>query len=211
MNRKRGFSLIEMSIMLGLFGIVTAGLWTVIGSTNQKLKITRTQEHIRTIVTNVRDYYAGRALPTAAKSGLAPDYFTDTMRRAGVFPEDLCSTSCVADAGVSVPVYNVYGSGSSSYENYISIPSTTGFNEVYVQFRMFGMSTAKFRPLCYQIASYFSSQAPTIGLTYFRAGGGMGAGPAIASFPTTMSAIEGTCNVTGGGGTILTFGFKIRL
>lgn len=71
---KRGFSLIEMAIVLGVLGIVLAGLWGLVSVAREHIKREDAFEQISIVVQNTRDFFKGRArvaTPAGARTAAA--------------------------------------------------------------------------------------------------------------------------------------------
>jgi prepilin-type N-terminal cleavage/methylation domain-containing protein len=60
-NLKRGFSLTEFSVVLGIVGVIFAGIWVLAASMNNSVKQEKFSEMLTVIVGNVRGNYTGKA------------------------------------------------------------------------------------------------------------------------------------------------------
>jgi len=76
---RRAFTLVEATLVLGISGIVLAGIWLVAGNVHNNIKMEHVVNEIWTISNNIRDAYTGqaKAISTAA------------MTCAGIFPESV--------------------------------------------------------------------------------------------------------------------------
>ncbi|MFY9288932.1 MAG: type 4 pilus major pilin [Alphaproteobacteria bacterium] len=90
----RGFTLIELAIVLGVIGLVLGGLWATVSAVWEKTRQEKLYEEIFTIVKNVRSYYAGQA----GISGSFPALST-SLGNAGVFPGDMRRTAGCTNGG----------------------------------------------------------------------------------------------------------------
>lgn len=57
---RRGVSLVEIAIVLGIMGVVTYGIWSMVTQGWEQARREQSEEAIRGIVTETRAYYAGR-------------------------------------------------------------------------------------------------------------------------------------------------------
>ncbi|MGB4102272.1 MAG: type II secretion system protein [Alphaproteobacteria bacterium] len=83
-NSRRGFSLLELAIVLGIMGLVGGGIWVAASTVYQNYRIGRGVEQVQQIVDNIRDRY--NALAQMPNENYT--VFTQTMARADVFPGD---------------------------------------------------------------------------------------------------------------------------
>jgi len=63
-HSKRGFSLVEFAIVLGIMGIVLGALWGVVAIVRENVKRSAMSEQMVSIVTNIRSFYMGRSRVT---------------------------------------------------------------------------------------------------------------------------------------------------
>jgi prepilin-type N-terminal cleavage/methylation domain-containing protein len=64
-----GFSLTEVAIVMGVMGMILAGIWGLVGRGWESQKQQQASDQIRAIVGNVRSYYSGQAgIPYSANS-----------------------------------------------------------------------------------------------------------------------------------------------
>jgi hypothetical protein len=79
------FSLAEVAIVMGVAGIILAGLWSYVSTGMENARIEKAKEEIFAIVQNIRGYYGGQAgMPT-----LTTDLITAQLAAAGIFPDDI--------------------------------------------------------------------------------------------------------------------------
>ena len=93
---RRGYSLTEMAIVLGVMAIVLAGLWGVVGYAQETIKRDLMMEQLTLAVQNTRQYFSGQARVQAGAST-----FTDRLLRAAAIPpemiRDRAAAALVAD------------------------------------------------------------------------------------------------------------------
>ena len=123
---RRGFTLTEMAIVLGVVGIVLGGIWAASSSVNDKQKANKAAQEVAIITQNMRQYYS-------AKNSFPAGTLTASAMAAGLFPPDMIvngvtvnpwgTVSAVAGSsgaseipnlGVSVGSQAGYGNGSAS-------------------------------------------------------------------------------------------------
>jgi len=88
-RRKKGFSLIEAAIVLGIVGLVIGGIWVAASAVQTNLRESTASQGILQIVQNVRNLYYGQTVgATTTGTGLEA-----TLVAAGVFPGDMLQGS----------------------------------------------------------------------------------------------------------------------
>jgi len=80
---KRGYTLLEATVVLGITGIVMAGLWGAVANVSKKSQINETVGQMMQIVQNVRSLYANSAYFSAAVMGTD---ITNKMIKAEAIP-----------------------------------------------------------------------------------------------------------------------------
>jgi prepilin-type N-terminal cleavage/methylation domain-containing protein len=124
-KRKRGFSLTEFAIVLGVAGIILSGVWALASNINSNAKQEKFSEMLNVIVGNIRGNYVGKTYfdttltPTVgAVTGMMP-----ILTSLNVFPGDAVHVS----GGVSV-VDSPFGEQSTT-----GLPAAgTPYNSLYV-------------------------------------------------------------------------------
>ncbi len=175
----------EAAVVLGVVGLVIGGIWGVASSVRASMQANQLHQQTLNLVSNVRDYYANRPLPSVMAD------ITNTLRTKGRFPEEMCPANCVASTGApSNAVYNAYGGRA-----YVSIPSlVTRPNQFYI------IHNSVTQKGCMELGMKLSAIAPEIGLVSFVAGGGT-----RTTFPIPLATLKGDCP----GNSIILY-FKIR-
>jgi prepilin-type N-terminal cleavage/methylation domain-containing protein len=187
MDKRRGFSMVELSIALGIIGVVVSGIWVVASNTQQNMMASRLEQQTMILVKNVRDYYATRTLPAAQ---IVAATLTSTLRTASVFPEEMCPANCVS-GGVTT-VYNAYGGTAT-----VAIPNETApINHMEIAY---ADVTEKG---CIETAMRLSARSSELGLYSYK----VGAAAAITSFPISLATADSNCAASN----TLTITFNIR-
>lgn len=172
---EKGFSLLELSIVLGVVGAVIAGVWSVAVSARQNAKATELQQQTLSLVDNIRNYYSVRALPGAA---IAAATLTATLRTAGIFPETMCPANCVS--GAITTIYNGYGGTVTA-----AIPAGTApINLVDVTY------TRLDEVGCIRLGSFLSARASEYGLVSYTVDS------ALTTFPIPLTSLDAQCDAT---------------
>lgn len=93
---RRGFSLVESAIVLGVVGLVIGGIWVAAETMYENYKVNKTVEGILFVINNTRTLISYREseeighLPIATTQGI-----TEFLSNAGAFPKDWVYTSGV--------------------------------------------------------------------------------------------------------------------
>lgn len=186
---KKGFSLIETAIVLGLVGMVVGGIWVAMASTRASAQANQLQQQTLNLVKSVRDYYAARALPAAGD-------ITSTLRTGGRFPEEMCPANCVSGTG-STTIRNAYGGVTT-----VEIPNVTTYpNQFTVRY------TAVDEKGCVQLGMSLSARSAEVGLTGYSISTEGSASPEYTTFPTPLATIQSDCRATNN---VLDLYLKIR-
>jgi type II secretory pathway pseudopilin PulG len=185
-RRKRGFSLMEAAVVLGVVGLVIGGIWGVAASVRASMQSNQLHQQTLNLVSSIRDYYANRPLPAVAGA------ITSTLSGKGIFPEEMCPANCVSAASPSSPPpLNAYGGTTT-----VTIPNPATYSN---QFSVTYLSVDK--KGCMELGMKLSARAPEIGLVSFAAGGGT-----RTTFPIPLATLKGDCP-----GSNITLYFKIRM
>jgi prepilin-type N-terminal cleavage/methylation domain-containing protein len=98
-NRKRGFTLTEIAIVLGIIGLILGAIWVAAAAVYTNLRTSKTSTELLDILQNVRSMYATAGVvdatanmtlanPPTAQSGGGLTYV-----QAGVFPADMIDST----------------------------------------------------------------------------------------------------------------------
>lgn len=63
-SSQRGFTLVELAIVLAIIGLVIAGIWTAAASVARRNRESKASQYLLEIVQNVRNLYAGQSSAT---------------------------------------------------------------------------------------------------------------------------------------------------
>src|SRR6266853_2928305 len=84
-SERNAFSLTEIAIVMGVMGVLLAGIWSYVSAANETVRIEKAKEEILTVVQKIRGYYAGQAGMLSAGT----DLITAQLAAAGIFPNDM--------------------------------------------------------------------------------------------------------------------------
>jgi len=83
-KKKRGFTLTEIAIVLGIIGLILGAIWVAAGAVYQNLRVSKAQTELLQITQAIRTLYATQTVvDTAAAVNL-----TSSLIAAKVFPSD---------------------------------------------------------------------------------------------------------------------------
>src|SRR5882724_9489334 len=76
-HRRRGFSMTELAIVMGVIMVIVSGIWASLGMGRQSASLQQQYEQIQIVVNNVRGYYAGQVgLPAAVDTAITSNLIT---------------------------------------------------------------------------------------------------------------------------------------
>ncbi len=152
-KENRAFTLTELAIVLGVVGIIVAGIWTAAGSVSQSRKAELAMEELTFIISGYQDIYKARGIDTTdwgdvTCTGLSNGYFSQPMIPSGA------SCACQADgttpSSCTYPI-NPWGGG-------VNVFSLKGNSPQIVDVRFGGLSTTD----CVRFASLIFANADII-------------------------------------------------
>ncbi len=151
-SRRKGFTLTEMAIVLGVIGAMLGGIWAASAAAYNSMKLSQAQKDLLTLVQNVRSLYAARGSFPYQPADI--DY-TLAFANASVIPADM-----IVPGGVN-PVVDAWGdrvtvTTQSNYGG--SLKATNRFEITF-----WGMSQASCYPF---ITQTVNSAAASNGLTF---------------------------------------------
>jgi prepilin-type N-terminal cleavage/methylation domain-containing protein len=83
-NKKRGFTLTEIAIVLGIIGLILGAIWVAAAAVYTNMRVARSSQELLSITQAVRSLYA-----TSTVTGVAASTpMTANLIPAGVFPND---------------------------------------------------------------------------------------------------------------------------
>ena len=83
-RRRRGFSLAEFAIVLGIMGIVLGALWGVVSIVRENMKRGEMAEQMIAMVNNIRSFYMGTSAARTPAGSVAESDVTDYLLKQGV-------------------------------------------------------------------------------------------------------------------------------
>ncbi len=163
---KRAFTLMESAIVLGVIGIVLAGIWLYSGTVSNKESMQVAVNQVWQIANNVRDMYAGR-------SDLAVNN-SDQMNKhvcAGLFPRSMLVGTTSNGCAIAGQPRNPWGGAVALA---FSKPPINGIQTAVFDIDFtFTKSAAQNRPNCVDFLSHFlTSGGGGTAVDDQRAGGG---------------------------------------
>ncbi len=86
----QGYNLIEAAIVLGVAGLIVAGIFSAWGAVSSQNRMRRAQDQIMVIVNQIRSTYGNRSQMDNTTDGLA---FTNALVNAGLLPDSWISNT----------------------------------------------------------------------------------------------------------------------
>ena len=190
-NHRKGFSLVEAAIVLGVVGLVVGGIWVSAAKFYEDYKVNKTVNDITLIVKKIQGL-----ISIADDFALGNLYvLTNTVLQAGAFPKDWIDGSTVK---------NPFG-GNVMIQNF-SNPSNPRFD-----FRLYNVPTSACIQLISKVSALnsrdgVSGNYSSYGLGYIQVYNDSTQAWATSSFPVTPDQAESGCK-TGLSGFFIVFTF----
>ena len=102
-TRKRGFTLTEIAIVLGIIGTILGTIWVAASNVSTNQKVSKATSELLTISQNIQNIYAMRHTMTTGGDN------TITLMNMGVFPADMIvGGQPVSPWGTPVEIYGAW-------------------------------------------------------------------------------------------------------
>ncbi|MDE2030104.1 MAG: type II secretion system protein [Alphaproteobacteria bacterium] len=195
---RRGFTLVELSIVLGFIAILIGGIWAYMGTARSKEKVAQAVQDIILTIDNVRAAYGGQAGIAGGMQSVMP-----YLVQARALPADTLSSvssTCGSSTGSFAvgPWGNTAGDGCGSFRicNWNSGSTTKCNVNDATSDLFFGIEFTQldYGP-CAELATGLSP-AQTPGLTdiYINGNGAAASGKTI---PLALTVAQGWCKTAG--------------
>jgi len=116
-KEKRGFTLTEIAIVLGIIGLILGAIWVGAGAVYQNLRVSKAQTELLQITQGIRTLYASQIKFDTAPSILE----TPGLIAANVFPSDAVYNSMVNSPWGGNSAINVYSQSFNSVGDSYSV------------------------------------------------------------------------------------------
>lgn len=123
-KKKRGFTLTEIAIVLGIIGLILGAIWVAAGAVYQNLRVSKAQTELLQITQAIRTLYATQTVVDS----VAAQNLTTSLIAAKVFPSDSVNGNTVNGpwGGSTINVISQTGSlvGDSFSVEFDNIPQS---------------------------------------------------------------------------------------
>jgi prepilin-type N-terminal cleavage/methylation domain-containing protein len=150
---KKGFTLTEIAIVLGIIGMILGAIWVAASSVYNSQKVSRATTEVLAVSQAVRALF-----PTNTTTGIADGDITTMVCNAGVFPQDMVS-SCATPT-----IYNPW-SGSVAGTTVAAISITAAAADDGFEIIETGVSSQG----CYGLITAVAGSGRDSGLFYAKA------------------------------------------
>lgn len=195
---RRGFTLTEIAIVLGIIGLILGAIWVAASAVYSNLRLSRSQQELLQIAQAVRSMYATQTT-IAAAAGVDQ---TASLAPAGVFPSD----AAIFAGGA----WTVNGPWSGSTISVWSATNAVAGDSFVVEFVNIPNNA------CINLLPSVTGAGRDPGLTYAN---GNATGAAITpgniaaspvAIPVNSAAAATACGNAGGGKSTAAFGFRLK-
>jgi prepilin-type N-terminal cleavage/methylation domain-containing protein len=204
---KRGFTLTEIAIVLGIVGLILGAIWVAAAAVYNNLRTSRATTELLTVAQNVRAMYATSPLVdpgsnmtvSGAQAGGALTYI-----QAGVFPSDMVSlgTTVQNPWGGGVAIVAAQGGATGTADDSFAIDFDRVPQSACISLLTSNTGNGRDSGLVQATAS--------AGATLNIAGGAILTQPAADVFPMAASAAKTLCAGITATGNNVGFGFKLK-
>jgi prepilin-type N-terminal cleavage/methylation domain-containing protein len=209
-HKKRGFTLTEIAIVLGIIGLILGAIWVAAAAVYTNMRVARSSQELLQITQSIRSLYATSTVTGGTDGG----DITASLIPAGVFPTDSLPTgasSTIVNSpwnGATIHIFSdsitAAGTGDGFVVQFKGVPpqgcinlavSSTGSG------RDPGMIAAEMAPSALATDPTAAPAATTTSATYYYLVG------STSGVPATAAAAATAC----GNGAASTVGFLFRL
>ncbi|MBI1273829.1 MAG: prepilin-type N-terminal cleavage/methylation domain-containing protein [Alphaproteobacteria bacterium] len=189
---KKGFTLVELAVVLGVVGLVLGGIWVFAGRSNESARTEQSLGQLVILLNNIRSYYL-------SQPNMASGDVTTILAAASVFPSEMLRAGAptIVDHpwGALPPGGGLLVSGTTA-----SGGASTG-GTYYFTLTYRGLKAES----CIAFAARAGSGPTANGLTAVSVSG------TPISMPPLIGALGGPCAVDGGTGTGANVALTYRL
>ncbi len=152
-NARAGFNLIEAAIVLGIVGLVVAGIWAAAGAAYENMRQQNTSKDLLALAQNIKNFYAGSGATTI-------DTSVANMVNMGVVPKGM-----IAGTSATPILAHPWGAPGTTSDIVITVPASGVFN-VSFNYPTSGMNTSDWIKVCNAMIIRNANAATGTGMTY---------------------------------------------
>lgn len=186
--QRRGFTLLEMAMILMAVGLVTTAIWVGADKLWSNYRAYRVNQQTMRTVQNIRDFY-GTTIQTWAAAGDITGTLDGLLPNVDIFPTEMRrDPSAAPGAGTIDHAINNSHAGGSFHVVVVANPFT-GLLDAF-RVRLMGLTTAN----CISLLMSAPLTSDTIGFVQVQTADGSGT---VIGVPATINkGVSGTANVT---------------
>ncbi|GEM_PF-830303 len=183
---RRGLSLMEMAIVLGVCGIVLGGLWATVNMVMERVRREQAFEQITFIVRGVRNFYSGRESIQYTTNGIdaSVNPLTEYLIRNGIIPGEMVRDRSASPVRADLPWGRLGVNGNLIVNGGFQIQRMPGFQSFRIILR--GLKQES----CVALATRLANSGPSgiVSVEYNNSG------TAITVFPVSVTDARNNCN-----------------
>jgi prepilin-type N-terminal cleavage/methylation domain-containing protein len=188
----KGFTLTEMVVVIGIFGLVLGAIWAAVGQVNENNKTQKSVSQVMQIIQGYRSLYAKNGIDAGSDGKIVNTYGIN----AKYFPSEMI---------IGGAAHHLWGGG-------IYVIPSQATNMLLISYGIAGPGGADALPedACIRLASALTFLPDVI---YENINATTNPSPLTAAStytPFTISKIKGLCSAEPGNGNQLQIGFKAR-
>lgn len=184
--RRRGFSLTELAMVLGVIGMILSSLWSVVSTVREKVRREQAINQVVISVRNIRDFYMGRGFVQTPSGSGSFESLTHYLLSQGVLPPEMIRDRSASTLRADLPWGPVGVSGSLVANGTFAVDNTdVSASPDFFRIELRGLSYAN----CVALGAALGGDAAAVPSTSVRANN-----TTLRTAPVTVDDMTDDCD-----------------